>query len=210
MDVEGKALKAGGWSSSTPTLASSRKRRKTCCLAVIGTTIGIVILIVILAFTVFKAKRPVTTFDDLSIKDLDFSFDIARLAVRLNVTLDVDVSVKNPNKVGFKYSNSTVILNYRGELVGEAPLLPDKISAGETKHMNLSLTVLADRLLFNTKLYSDVTSGILPFNTYIKLPGKVKILFFNIHATTSSSCDFDIYISNRTISEQRCKYKTKF
>ncbi|KAF5469393.1 hypothetical protein F2P56_013474 [Juglans regia] len=210
MDVEGKALKAGG-SSSSPNPASSRKRRKTCCLAVIGTVIGIVLLIVILAFTVFKAKRPVTTFEDLSIKDLDFSIDITRLAVRLNITLDVDVSVKNPNKVGFKYSNSTALLNYRGKLVGEAPLLADKISAGETKHMNLSVTILADRLLSNmTEIFSDVNSDVLPLNTYIKLSGKVKILFFKIHATTSTTCDFNIYISNRTINEQRCEYKTKF
>ncbi|KAG2712190.1 hypothetical protein I3843_04G105400 [Carya illinoinensis] len=208
MDVEGKGLKAGG-SSSIPGLGSSGKRRKTCCLAVIGTTIGIVILIVILAFTVFKAKRPVTTFDDVGIKDLDFSLDIARRTVDLNVTLDVDVSVKNPNKVGFKYSNSTALLNYRGQLVGEAPLIAGDISAGETKHMNLSLTIMADRLLSNTEIFSDVTSGVLPLNTYIRLSGKVKIFLFRIHAVSSSSCDYNIHIFNRTVDNQGCKYKTK-
>lgn len=197
MEVDGKAVRSSG------------KRRKTCCIAVIGSIIGIVILLVILAFTVFKAKRPVTTYDNLSIEDLDVSLDFARLKVHVNVTLGADISVYNPNKVGFKYTNSTAFLNYRGELVGEAPLLAGDISAGGTEHMNVSLTVLADRLISNSEIFPDITSGVLSFNTVVKLSGKVEILFFKIHAVTSSSCDFNIYISNRTVGDQQCKYKTK-
>ncbi|XP_062167347.1 late embryogenesis abundant protein At1g64065-like [Alnus glutinosa] len=198
MEVEGKAGKPSG------------KRRKTCCIAVIGSLVGIVILMVILAFTVFKSKRPVTSYDNLSIEDLDVSLDIAKVKVYLNVTLGVDISIHNPNKVGFKYQNSTALLNYRGDLVGELPLLAGDITAGGTEHLNLTLTVMADRLLSSSNIFSDVTSGVLPFNTFVKLSGKVKILFFKIHADTSSSCDFNIYISNRTIGDQQCKYKTKF
>ncbi|XP_059463292.1 uncharacterized protein LOC132192097 [Corylus avellana] len=197
MEVDGKSVRRSG------------KRRKTCCIAVIGSIVGIVILIVILAFTVFKAKRPVTTYDNLSIKDLDVSLDIAKVRVYINVSVGADVSVYNPNKVGYKYDNSTALLNYRGQLVGEAPLMAGEITAGGTEHINLTLTVMADRLLSNSDILSDVTSGALPFNTVVKLSGKVKILFFKIHADTSTTCDFNIYISNRTIGDQKCVYKTK-
>ncbi|KAB1224691.1 hypothetical protein CJ030_MR2G024228 [Morella rubra] len=208
MEMDGKGEKAlmGRRGSG---LGPSGKRRKTCCIAVIGSIIGIVVLIVILKFTVFKTKHPVTTFDGVSLKDLNVALDIARMSVDVNVTLDVDISVKNTNRVGFKYSNSTALLNYRGELIGEVPIQADEISAHETKHMNLTLTVMADRALSNSQIYSDAISGVLPLNTYIKLPGKVKILFFHIHVVTSSSCDFTIYISNRTVGEQDCKYTTK-
>jgi hypothetical protein len=197
MEVDGKSVKRSG------------KRRKTCCIAVIGSIVGIVILIIILAFTVFKAKHPVTSYDNLSIKDLDVSLDIAKLRVDINITVGADVSVYNPNKVGYKYADSTAFLNYRGQVVGEAPLMAGDISAGGTEHMNLSLTIMADRFLSNSNIISDVKSGVLSLNTAVKLSGKVKILFFKIHADTSTSCDFSVYISNRTIGEQQCVYKTK-
>ncbi|KAM3690078.1 hypothetical protein ACJW31_09G094400 [Castanea mollissima] len=190
---------------------TNHSRYRTCCC--IGTTIciiiAIVILILILAFTVFKPKRPVISYNNMSVKDLDVSFDITKFQVYLNVTLDVDLSVKNPNKAGFKYSDSTAFINYRGQLVGEVPIPADQISAGETKAMNVSLTLLADRLLSNSDIYSDVKSGVVSLNSYIRLPGKVKILGFKIHAVSTSSCDFSVYTSNRTIGDQSCQYKTK-
>jgi hypothetical protein len=191
---------------------NKRSSRNKCCCC-IGTTvciiIAIVILIVILALTVFKPKRPVTTFDNLTLKDMDFSLDLTGLKVHVNFTLEADLNVKNRNKVGFKYSNSTALLNYRGQLVGEAPLPANQISGGETKAMNVTLTLMADRLLSNSDMFSDVRSGVLPLNTYIKLSGKVKIGLFKIHVVSTSSCDFSVYISNRTIGDQNCEYKTK-
>ncbi|KAL4606545.1 hypothetical protein ACB092_09G110600 [Castanea dentata] len=190
---------------------ANRSRNRTCCC--IGTTICIiiatVILILILLFTVFKPKRPVMSIDSMSVKDLDVSFDITKFKVYLNLTIDVDLSIKNPNKAGFKYSNSSAFLNYRGQVVGEVPLPADKISAGETKAMNVSLTLLADRLLSNSDIYSDVKSGVVPLNTYVRLPGKVNMLGFKFHAVSTSSCDFTVYTSNRTMGDQSCHYKTK-
>ncbi|XP_061368473.1 uncharacterized protein LOC133311432 [Gastrolobium bilobum] len=189
--------------------AGSGKGRKVC-VTVTGVVIAIVLLIVILALTVFKAKHPVNTVDSVKLDDLHVSLDIAKLSVDLNVTLDVDLSVKNPNKVGFKYSDSTAELNYRGQLIGEVPLSAGEISAGETKGFNLTLTIMANRLLSNSQLYSDITSGTLPLNTFVRLSGKVSILgFIKVHVVTSTSCDIAVNISNRTVGNQECQYKTK-
>ncbi|OWM67025.1 hypothetical protein CDL15_Pgr000477 [Punica granatum] len=188
-----------------------RRRRATiCCGATLAVIIGIVLLIVILAFTVYKPKRPVTTVNGVSLKDLDVSLDVLRLRVNLNVTLDVALSVENPNKVGFRYKNSSARLNYRGQLVGEAPLPADKISAGETKAMNLTLTLLADRFLSNSQAYGDVIAGELPLNTYTKISGKVTLMnIFRIHVVSTTTCDLTLLVSNRTVGNQHCKYKTK-
>ncbi|KAK6118167.1 hypothetical protein DH2020_048068 [Rehmannia glutinosa] len=144
----------------------------------------------------------------LSLDDLDFSLDIARLRVFLNVTLDIAISVNNPNRVGFKYTNSTAFLRYKGNDVGEVPVPAGKIGARDTRSMNLTLTLMADRLLSNSALYTDVISGTLPFQTYIRLAGKVRILF-NIHVVTYTTCDLDIDLANRNVSSQKCHYKTK-
>lgn len=183
---------------------------KKACLVVTGVVIAIVLLIVILALTVFKAKHPVNTVDSVTLKDMDMNLDILRLKVDLNVTLGVDISVKNPNKVGFKYSDSNAQLNYRGQQVGEVPISAGEITAGETKGLNLTLTIMADRFLSNSQVYSDVTSGTLPLNTFLKISGKVNILgFIKVHVVSSTSCDFAVNLSNRTVGNQECQYKTK-
>jgi hypothetical protein len=180
------------------------------CLTVTSVLIAIVLLIVILALTVFKAKHPVTTVDSLKLQDFNLNLDIAKLRVDLNITLDVDVSVKNPNKVGFKYSNTTAHLNYRGQLIGEVPIIAGEISSGETKGFNLTLTIMADRLLSNSQLYSDITSGTLPLNTFLIISGKVSILgFIKVHVVSTTSCDFAVNTSNKTVGNQECQYKTK-
>ncbi|CAL5422911.1 unnamed protein product [Camellia sinensis] len=137
---------------------NARNRRRNICLAVIAVVLAIVILLVVLGFTVFKAKHPINTVNSIAVKDLKFSLDIMRLRVNLNVSLDVNLSIKNPNKVGFKYTNSSALLKYRGEVVGDVPVPAGEISAGETLPMNMTLTVLADRLLTNSDVYSDVMS----------------------------------------------------
>ncbi|KAE8695543.1 Detected protein of confused Function [Hibiscus syriacus] len=218
MEVESLRNKIDKSSVETPPRSSDaaivvRNRRKwrNVCFAVIGVLVFIVVLIVILAFTVFKAKRPVTTIDDVSLRDLKVSVDLARFQVLLNATLDVDISIKNPNKVGFKFKDSNAQLNYRGQQVGEVPIPAGKISADKTVPMNLTLTVMADRLISDSKFFSDVTSGELPLSTKTEIPGKVSVLnMFRISVVSSSSCDFTVFISNSSVGDQNCKYKTKF
>ncbi|KAM0991792.1 hypothetical protein ACFX13_010308 [Malus domestica] len=189
-------------------------RRRTCrnvCLAATAAVFVATIVLVILCLTVFKAKNPTTTVNSAVLKDLDVSLNIPRVSVDMNLTLGVDLSVKNPNKVGFKYKNSTASLNYRGTQVGEAQIGSGKISADQTKPMNVTLTIMADRLLGkSSELFSDVRAGTLPLNTFTKISGKVIVLgIFKIHVVSTSSCDFSIDVGNRTVGQQRCTHKTK-
>ncbi|KAL5550345.1 hypothetical protein UlMin_000521 [Ulmus minor] len=197
--------------ASPPHPPRRRNRRKiyTCAGVVLAVILLVVIVAVILSQTVFKAKDAVIAIDAVKLKDLDLGFGLGRLAITLNITLGVDLSIENPNKLGFRYDNSTAAVNYRGGLIGEVPILGDKISAGETKPMNITLTIMVDRLLSNSQMYSDVVAGVLPLNTYTRIRGSVKILGIKIHAVSTSSCDFEIFIGNRTTSEQRCRYTTK-
>ncbi|PSS32785.1 Tricalbin-2 like [Actinidia chinensis var. chinensis] len=187
-----------------------RKRLRIVCLAVIALLLVLILVMVILGLTVFKGKRPVTTVNSVALNDLQVSLDILRLRVNLNVTLDVNLSVKNPNKVGFKYTNSTAVLKYGGQVIGEAPIPASKISAGQTNTMNLTLTLLADRLLSNGNVYSDVISGTLPLSTFTKISGKIKILrIIKIHVVSYTSCDLSINVLNRSVANQTCQYKTE-
>uniref|UniRef100_A0A5B7C8S4 Late embryogenesis abundant protein LEA-2 subgroup domain-containing protein n=1 Tax=Davidia involucrata TaxID=16924 RepID=A0A5B7C8S4_DAVIN len=130
MDVESSPSKR------RPLPHHTRKRRRNICFAVIAVILAVVLLIVILGLTVFKAKRAVTTVNSVALKDFQFSLDIARLRAYLNVTVDINLSVKKCNKVGFEFTNSSALLKYRGQVVGEAPILAGKKSVDETLSMN--------------------------------------------------------------------------
>ncbi|KAH7515143.1 uncharacterized protein LOC107431396 [Ziziphus jujuba] len=198
-------------SSPKPTESGRRRNRsRAICLGVMAVVVVAAVIIVILSLTVFKPKRPVTTIDAVSLADMDVSLNVAKLAVDLNVTLDVDLSVRNPNKVGFKYADSTAFLNYRGQTVGEASIPAGGISSDETKPMNLTLTVMADRLLSTSQIYSDVLAGTVPFNARTRISGKVSILgVVKVHVVSTTSCDFNVFVSNRSVGGQTCQYKTK-
>ncbi|GFP87387.1 hypothetical protein PHJA_000882400 [Phtheirospermum japonicum] len=128
----------------------SRRRCKCICLSVVAVILGLGLLFLILGLTVFKVKKPITTIDSVSIQDLDLSLDVARLRVLLNVTLDLGVAVTNPNRVGFKYGDSTCYIRYKGNDVAEVYVPAGSIGARDTSSMNLTLTLMADRLLSNS------------------------------------------------------------
>jgi len=214
MEVEStplpKKMTTDSMAPPPPPQSSRKKRGRNICLVVIAVILGLVLLMVILGLTVFKGKHPVTTVNSVALKDLNFDLNFAKLGVYLNVTLDVNLSIKNPNKVGFQYTNSSALLNYRGQVVGEAPIPASKISADQTATMNLTLTILADRLISNSNLYSDIISGTLPLSTFTRISGKVHILkIIKIHVVSYTTCDINIAVQKRSVTNQTCQYKTK-
>ncbi|KAI3456870.1 hypothetical protein Pfo_013533 [Paulownia fortunei] len=186
-----------------------RKRRRFVCLwATTAVIVGLGLLFLILGLTFFKSKPPVTTVNSIAVADLNFSVDIAKRLVYLNLSLYTDVTVENPNRVGFKYTNSTASLRYRGNDVGQVPIPAGKIGARGTSTLNLTLALMADRLLSDSDFYSDVISGSLHFQTFIRLSGKVRMLF-DIHVVAYATCDLEIHLTTRTLFNQTCHYKTK-
>ncbi|XP_062004755.1 uncharacterized protein LOC133721989 [Rosa rugosa] len=187
----------------------SRKCRNIC-LAVTAGTVVIVLILVVLCLTVFKAKDPEITVNSVVLRNLQADFNVNKFSVDVNITLDVHLTLKNPNKVGVKYTNSTASLNYRGELVGEVPIGAGKISADQTKPLDITLTVMGDRFLGKTQeLLPDVVAGTIPLDTVAKISGKVSILgIFKVHVVSTTSCDINVYVRNNTIGKV-CTYKTK-
>ncbi|KAK6943326.1 Late embryogenesis abundant protein, LEA_2 subgroup [Dillenia turbinata] len=211
MDVESSA--ANGKEKSNRTAAagggSGRNKKRMIWLLWVVILVMVILLGLILGLTVFKPMKPVTTVNSVSLHDFQVSLDGARFRLSINVTLDARVTVKNPNRVRFTYGNSTAFLNYRGDVVGEAPFPQGKIPAGGTAPMNISLSIGADRLLSNSTFYSDVVSGSLPLSTYTRISGKVSIMGVTIPVVSYTTCDLTLSVSTRTISNYHCTYKTK-
>ncbi|CAH1439492.1 unnamed protein product [Lactuca virosa] len=186
-----------------------RKRRRCiiCCASVTGVILTILLVLLILGLTVFKAKKPVMTVNSVALQDLNVSFHTFPVRVSLNLSLDLGISIENPNKVGVKYKPSSASLLYRGNEVGQVPIPAGEIGSDDTRELNLTVTVFADRLLSDSDMYRDLLSGNLPFTTYTRIKAKVRVLFIHIHVTSISTCDVNIDIVGRRIANQTCNYQ---
>ncbi|KAJ8649888.1 hypothetical protein MRB53_002911 [Persea americana] len=137
-------------------LSTFRKRRKVWIS--LSLLILFILILLILGITLFKPKHAITTVNSVKVNGMRVALDVPQLRVDFNVSLDIDLTVKNPNRVSFRYGNSSALLYYRGVVVGEAEIPAGQISSGETKGMNVTLVLMADQLLSDSDFYSDVVS----------------------------------------------------
>ncbi|KAH0995070.1 hypothetical protein GBA52_018934 [Prunus armeniaca] len=187
-------------------------RLTVICPAVTSVLMLISIILLLLSMTVYKKMTPITTVDVVALRHIDMSRNVPEISV------DVNMSVMNPNGVAFKYTHSTVLLVYRGVAVGEALIEAGVISKAATKTANVMLASnLADRLQGESELimiHSDMLAGTLPFNIQIKISGRLfsllKIFKFHADAVSTSSCQFDINVCSKTVREKHCTNEYRF
>ncbi|KAL9227936.1 hypothetical protein vseg_003568 [Gypsophila vaccaria] len=196
--------------TTTDDNGEKRRNQRRRFLTIVSVVVFLVLLISILGATVFGAKNPVITVDSVVIRNFDVSFDALRLNVALNISLDTEISVRNPNKVGLKYTESSAFLDYHGQVVGQAPIPAGQISAEETMALDLTLNVMADRFVsYSREVIADVVSGTLPLTTRTKISGKVRVLFFKIRVVSYGVCNMNISIASKSLLNNECKYDTR-
>ncbi|KAG5133079.1 hypothetical protein JHK82_024267 [Glycine max] len=132
-----------------------------CLVVALCVAIALVLLGVILALTVFKPRHPITNVDSVRLQNMSLAMDIFSMSVNVNLTL---------------------------ELIGEAPIPNGDILAEEIKGLNLTLIVMADRLVSNSNVTKDVALGSLPLNTLVRIFCQVNILgFMKFYVASTSS-----------------------
>lgn len=189
-------------------LSTFRKRRKIWIS--LSLLILFVLILLILGLTLFKPKHAITTVNSVKVNGMRVALDVPQLRVDFNVSLDIDLTVKNPNRVSFRYANSSAFLYYRGLIVGEVAIPAGKISSGETKGMNVTLVLMADQLLSDSNFYSDIVSGTLPLKTSTRISGTVIVMkVFKHHVVSYTYCDVLVNVRNSTVGNSNCVYKTK-
>ncbi|KAF5782503.1 putative Late embryogenesis abundant protein [Helianthus annuus] len=198
-------------SATVPTTGDQKKlKRRRCiiiCSSILAVILMIALILLILSLTVFKAKKPVLTVNSVALDDLDVNITPLPPKISLNLSLALDLTIKNPNKVSIKYQPSSAILRYKGRDLGDVPIPAGKIGADGIERLNLTVVLFADRLLTDSGIYRDVLGGNLPFSTYTRIKAKARVVFFNVHVTSTSTCDVNIDIGSRSVSNQTCHYK---
>ncbi|CAB4315428.1 unnamed protein product [Prunus armeniaca] len=165
----------------------------------VGLVISVALIMGILSLTVYRGKDPITMLNGVVLRDLQISQDVPKL------TVDLNLSVKNPNKYAFTPTKSTAFLLYRGVMVGEVVIEVGEIAPGATKSMTVTLTILAERMQGNPVIHMDVAGGMVPFNTYTKISGKVKVFrVVGVTVISTGLCGFDIDVKSKTIGDPKC------
>ncbi|KAI5073021.1 hypothetical protein GOP47_0011034 [Adiantum capillus-veneris] len=190
------------------------KRRKAaiaggCCVCLV-VLLGLVILI--LAFTVFKAREPVISVEQVELGSLALPSSGLNISdLHLNLSLNVGVSVYNPNHASFRYSNSTSYMFYRQLAVGQASIPAGKIGARATQILHSTIKLNASSsLLLEPHLFSDLAAGSFPMSTYALVSGRVNVLnIFKHHARASSVCTMAIDIASRSVQNMTCSSHVK-
>ncbi|CAM0954455.1 unnamed protein product [Alopecurus aequalis] len=174
-DADEAAQTATGWRSGQ----YLRKRRcLLCCGGCCVLTVVIVgLLILILALTVFKVKDPRLTMNSVSLTALSTGAGSGIAdPVATNATFTADVSIKNPNAVAFKFSQSATEVFYRGQTVSVAYVPDGSIGARRTARMNITVDILGDRFAREFNGTGLVLGQEYDLTTYTAMNGTVKVL----------------------------------
>ncbi|XP_022777404.1 uncharacterized protein LOC111318802 [Durio zibethinus] len=179
---------------------------KICCAVTAVLFIIVVVVLVTLCFTLFKPKDPKITPQSVTLESIHL---VVFPVVKGNVSLGLEVTVDNPNYGGFKYRNSTAYIFYRGNLVAEAPIENDSISARAKHNISTKVIIFAEKLGTDGNFVIDILSGILNFTSSTILHGKVNVFnILKLKASSSSSCNISVLVQNQT-AYSVCKIKTR-
>ncbi|KAF7826109.1 late embryogenesis abundant protein [Senna tora] len=188
---------------------TARRRRLKCCGCVTIFLLLLIILIIILIFTVFKVKDPKIKMNGIEVTNLDLNVN-SRLQIRANMSLVADMSIKNPNAASFKFGNTTTTIYYHDTAVAEVRGPPGRAKARGTARMNVTVDVMADRLVGSSDFLREVSGGSLMMNSYSVVPGRVNVMnIVKKHVVVKMNCTITIDISTKSIKDMICKHKVK-
>lgn len=192
-----------------------KRRRGRRCLLVIGAVLLLLIVLLVvglvLALTVFKTKDPTTRLVSATLDGVASTLSFPAIQLHLNLTLDLNLLVHNPNHASFKHGQGMSILYYKGNQVGETDIYAGLIPAKGSATLLCRLTLQVDRLASKiTSLIEDVMDGQLSLESSTRIPGRVSFLgFIKKHVVALSECQFTFGVPDMKIRTQTCKSRTK-
>ncbi|XP_008804677.1 uncharacterized protein LOC103717897 [Phoenix dactylifera] len=198
-------------SGDSTTNRRGRRRRLICCGGCLLLLIVLGVVVVVLYFTLFRPREPTIQIVSTRVAGVSPRVTLPAVRIEINMTLDIDVLVHNPNRASFDHGQGHTILRYRGTQVGDADVAPGRVAQRGDSHVHLKLRVLGDRLTAQLGSFlADVAAGELPFDSSTRVPGRITFLgFIKFHAVAKSECNVVIGVPDLGVKSQDCTQKTK-
>ncbi|KAF7140031.1 hypothetical protein RHSIM_Rhsim06G0159600 [Rhododendron simsii] len=164
------------------------------------------VISLILYFAMLKPKEPHVTPHPASLENIQL-----RLfpKFRLNVTLGMVITIRNPNYGSFKYKNTKAYISYRGTNIAEVSIEPEVVPARGELNIRTHASVTADKLVLNHHFLKDLVTGRFDLTSRATLQGTVSVLkVFKLRAEVFSTCDISIVVLTRGL-ESKCESKIR-
>ncbi|KAK3227918.1 hypothetical protein Dsin_007787 [Dipteronia sinensis] len=189
--------------------AQSDLRRKKlyiqCCGCLTVLLLIPVVVFIVLFTTVCHVKNPGMRMNSVSIQR-----QLEVVDGDQNITLLVDVQMKNPNYASFKFINATSVVYYDGVAVGEGRIPAGMAKARRTLRMNVTVDIVPAKVLMVQKLRSDnMNSETWSLSSYTRIIGKVKMLkIIKKNVVVVLNCSFTYNVSSQAIQDS-CTQRVK-
>lgn len=165
-----------------------------CCFVILL----LIVALIILYFTVLKPREPDISATVVGLQHIE-SRPYPNFT--LNIMVDVDVTVHNPNYAGFEFDSGTTLIYYRGSLVGRAPVVEGGVGARSTETITTTVDLDVSTMAANPAFVSDIASGMLTLDSSTSLHGKVTLLgIFELRVSTFTSCQIVVALKTSSTS----------
>ncbi|KZV44989.1 hypothetical protein F511_32735 [Dorcoceras hygrometricum] len=179
-----------------------------CCAAIF---LILAMFVLILMFTVFRVKEPTLTMNSIKVQGLNLLENNKSLRPDMILTVEADVSIKNPNYVAFRFSNTTTSVYYDTYVIGEVVSPAGRAEAQKSVRTNVTIDIMVDKVMEVPRFRSDLGSGSLPVSSFTGIRGKVKVTgVFKKRVFVKMNCTMTWNLSSQAIQDRNCKNRVKF
>ncbi|CAN1165180.1 hypothetical protein LINPERPRIM_LOCUS33600 [Linum perenne] len=170
---------------------------RVCCISATVVILITAIVLVTLAFTVFKPHNPEVVLYPVGLSKIQMEDFISKD----NVTSEMIMSIHNRNYASFRFENATSNITYNGEQVGEVPIMQGKMPARSVMNISTSATLMVEKLRANPKAINDLLGGSLNFTAKVTMHGKMSMMKQTIkkRGWVYTECYLTMYVNETPI-----------
>ncbi|CAN1843707.1 hypothetical protein LINPERHAP1_LOCUS37222 [Linum perenne] len=150
---------------------------KICCITATAIVTVTTIILVTLAFTVFKPRDPDVVLYPVGLSKIRLTDFITNDSV----TSDMVMSIRNMNYASFEFRNATSHIKYDGKLVGRVPVLEGVVKGRSTMNVTAPAVLRVKRLRLNkltgdgTAVFKELAGGGLNLTCSVTVVGKIRV-----------------------------------
>ena len=185
---------------------SPRKRNIKCWAYIVAAVIVKTIITLLFILLIMRIRNPTVRLGGVIVENLKANSSPSKPSFTMK--LNAQVTVKNTNFGHFKFKNSTFMISYQGNPVGEATIVKARARAQSTMKFNVTVSVSSNNKISGNspQLSSDIDSGIINLSSHAKLEGKIHLFkIFKKKKSAEMNCTMDVNTSSRQIQNLTCK-----
>ncbi|XP_031121026.1 uncharacterized protein LOC116024276 [Ipomoea triloba] len=174
------------------------KSRRLCCFTTALLLIVIVLAAVCAALfhTILKPRPPVVIPHPTRLRNVTVAlFPEPSLSASLNMT----ITIKNPNYGDCSYRKATAEVYYRGTPVTALPLADGAVPAKGQIDVVAHADLVGGKVVSSPSFLADIGAGSLNFTSVAKMPVRVTVLKkLRFHVRVIISCNMSVRVSDQS------------